>query len=137
MKNTELAYFAGILDGEGTITLSRNYKDDKWRVPVISFPSTSIELINAFNKLFGGSVINKKTYQKHHKKSWECRLQYNRALNFIRLVRPYLLHSEKIRRADILLTRYKAVTPRNGKYNSEQTKLKKQFEYDFFHPSTS
>lgn len=45
MKVT-LDYVAGIIDGEGTITLSRMRKTDKWRTPVISVSSTTIE--NAF-----------------------------------------------------------------------------------------
>ena len=49
---------------------------------------------------------------------------------------PYLRVPEKVNRANLVLTRYKDVTPRNGKYSDVQHETKLEFEYSFFHPST-
>ena len=35
------AYVAGLIDGEGTITLSHNNKGDAYRTPVVSMTSTT------------------------------------------------------------------------------------------------
>jgi hypothetical protein len=51
-------------------------------------------------------------------------------------ISPYLRVPEKVSRANLILTRYKAVTPRNGKYSEVQRGSKLEFEYSFFHPST-
>lgn len=136
MEATEAAYFAGIIDGEGTITLS-HANNAKYRTPIVSFPSTSSTLIEYFKEVCGGTVVSKKTYKEHHLPSWECRLNYNVAISFLREILPYLKHAEKRRRASMLIEQYPAVTVRNGKYTPEQHRLKMQFEEEFFHLSTS
>jgi hypothetical protein len=127
-------YAAGMIDGEGTITLSHIHRNT-WRAPVVSISSTSHGLIAFFKSSYGGSVITKRTYAKHHAPSWEWRLTYNAALSFLARVLPFLQHEEKIRRANLLLDRYKAVTPRNGRYSDQQKHAKREFERSFFHPS--
>ena len=136
MKETEAAYFAGIIDGEGTITLG-HARNCKYRIPTVSFPSTSEELMTYFRKICGGTVVKKKTYKEHHLPSWECRLRYNGAIDFLREIIPYLKHSDKLYRAGMLVERYPEVTVRNGKYTPEQHQEKLKFENEFFHPSTS
>ncbi|MBU49587.1 MAG: hypothetical protein CL920_12905 [Deltaproteobacteria bacterium] len=40
---TQKAYVAGIIDGEGTITLTRLYKNARWKTPIVSVSSTTQE----------------------------------------------------------------------------------------------
>lgn len=74
MKNEEIdmAYTAGILDGDGSFSLllHRSVTKDSWR----SFYHPCIQLSNAFegmskwmNEKFGGSLRIKKPQQPHHK----------------------------------------------------------------------
>ncbi len=42
MTDIESAYLAGIIDGEGTITLT---KDGEFRYPAVSVASTTIEIL--------------------------------------------------------------------------------------------
>jgi hypothetical protein len=136
MKNREKdIYAAGLIDGEGTITLTHIHSNT-WRAPVVSFPSTSYELISFFYRNYAGWVITKKVYASQHSRSWEWRLTNNAALAFLNRISPYLKHDEKRHRTHLLLTRYKIVTPRNGKYTPERKIAKLEFERRFFHPST-
>jgi len=130
-----LAYAAGLIDGEGTITLSRDHVA-KNRIPVISMTSTTPELILWIQKEFGGQVRHHRTYKPHHRDSMIWSAKYDCAIEMIRGVRPYLKEPEKVRRADLILDRYKPVTRRNGKYTELELAAKQQFESEFFHPST-
>jgi hypothetical protein len=68
MYNKEdLIYFAGLFDGEGTITLTKKCSKEN-RIPEISIPSTTYELLEFCKSTFGGNIKAKKTYKNHHKK---------------------------------------------------------------------
>jgi hypothetical protein len=136
MNETDKAYVAGLIDGEGSICLSRNHKKSH-RSPSVTFPNTSPELICIFNSLCGGVVCNKRKSADHHTSSQHVKLTYNAALDLLAQIRPYMHHPKKCYRADLLLSEYKAVTPRNGKYTDELLVRRADFEHRFFHPSTS
>lgn len=135
MKEYIKAYIAGIIDGEGSILLSKD-KKMKFRAPMVTVSSTTIELLEFLKLHYGGVICSHKTYKEHHKPNWSWRLVYDRALELLSDVEPYLIVSEKRFRANHILSKYKFVTPRNGKYTPEMFLAKKQFEYTFFHPST-
>jgi len=129
------AYAAGLIDGEGTITLSRNHRG-KMRCPVISMTSTTREVLEFMQSRYGGSIRAQRTYDANHSRAYIWSAQYDRAMGAIGRIRPYLLVPEKIRRADLILRRYKSVTPRNGKYDDKTASARRAFELEFFHPST-
>jgi intein/homing endonuclease len=126
-----LAYTAGLIDGEGSITLLRSRASDKFRHPVVSLTSTSRELIDFLVESFGGTVKTQKVYQSHHKNSWMWMIQWNSAINFLSAIRPFMKESSKCKRADLLLTSYKDNTNRNGKYTQEEIEKKLDFEKAF------
>lgn len=130
------AYVAGLIDGEGTITLSHNNRGDAFRTPVVSMTSTTKELIDVVHSEYGGSVRTHKTYRTQHSDSFIWSVRHDRALTMLRRISPYLRVPEKVHRADLILDRYKAVTPRNGKYSAQLMHDKLEFEHLFFHPST-
>jgi hypothetical protein len=134
MKVT-LDYVAGVIDGEGTITLSRLHKTDKWRTPVVSVSSTTIEILNALVAVFGGHVCTHKTYRQHHLPSFSWRISGRKAVDVCAQLNALLLVPSKRRRAELIATKYVACTPRNGKYTDTLTRKKQQFENAFFHPS--
>lgn len=135
--SNHVAYIAGIIDGEGTITLSKVRKSAKFRVPVVSVSSTTLEILEYLKSHYGGSIVKHKVYQEHHKQSWSWKLDYKRAIKLCVDVLPFLLEPEKRRRAKLLIDVYGRVTPRNGKYSPEQLVAKKAFEHEFYHPSTA
>ena len=124
LSDTEAAYAAGILDGEGSIYFSRN-RTARWPSPVVSVASTDRELLEWLRSRVGGSVIRKRTYQPQHAVSYDWKLTDRRALEFLKLVRPFLVIKRKISRCDLLLAEYIACTPRNGRYTGEMAARKR------------
>jgi hypothetical protein len=129
------AYTAGIMDGEGTITLSKLSSTSKFRSPVITVSSTTHCLLTFLQENYGGTICTHKIYQQHHKPSWSWMLRYNNTITFLENVLPYMREPNKVYRGDLIVNQYKSVTPRNGKYTDEMLLAKTKFEYDFFHPS--
>ena len=128
-------YAAGLIDGEGTITLSRLHASDRFRAPAVSISSTSRELLLYMQENFGGLIITHKTYQKHHKAHWSWRMKQHAAIEFLRSIAPFLIEKEKRRRAILIIEEYTSVTPRNGRYSDDLLRRKTAFEENFFHPS--
>jgi hypothetical protein len=115
LSKSDKAYIAGLIDGEGTITLTRIHRNEH-RQLCISISSTGI-----------GKVTNKRKSKPHHAQSF-CYSVYNRqALGLLKEICADL-KSYKRKRADLILETYLEVTPRNGKYNLDILKKKREFE---------
>ena len=128
------AYTAGVIDGEGTITLSR-LPNREFRYPCVSVSSTTKEILDFLKESYGGSISRHKTYQKHHKQSWSWKVLNRSAINLLMDIQDLLLDPNKSYRAKLITTHYVALTPRNGRYSPEQRSKKFAFEQEFFHPS--
>lgn len=127
----ELAYAAGLFDGEGSISLIRHH-DNRTHSPQVSVASTDYEVVSWFRERFGGSIVTKQPRQSNHSVSYDWRLTDRRALVFLDLIRPYLVIERKIRRIDLLLNDYVACTPRNGRYTKEMVERKQALLEAFF-----
>ena len=130
--NMNIQYLAGLFDGEGTITLSKRTSTDKYRTPTLSMTSTTKALVDAMYEQFGGWVINKKTYKDHHKQAWTWYTNGNSAIAACEALSEHLLEPQKQARMRLIISEYKSVTPRNGKYTAESKTIKEQFEERFF-----
>ncbi len=130
-KEQAIIYLAGILDGEGSITLTKDGKAG-FRMPVISVASTTYEILEIIQKHFEGSINSKKVYKKHHKPSWIWSIQRRRAISILEQVTPFLTEPKKKNRAQFIIDNYLRVTPRNGKYTEELLIQKRKFEESFF-----
>ena len=124
LSDIEAAYAAGILDGEGSVSLTRNHSG-RWPSPQVSVASNDRELLDWLRCRFGGSITVKQPRKPQHSLSFDWKLTDRRALHFLQIVRPYLVIDRKIRRCDLLLIAYLECTPRNGRY-SEEMLLNKQ-----------
>ena len=125
------AYIAGLIDGEGTITLTR-HKKNEFRSPVVSMVNTDKELLAYIRGHYGGSMCSQKTYKSHHKQAWTWNVSGNRALALLRDVMPFLRSPRKHLRCMLLLHNYKKCTKRNGRYSEAELKIKYEFEEMFF-----
>jgi hypothetical protein len=123
VSDVEAAYVAGILDGEGSISLIRIRKS-RLPSPQVAVTSTDRELLEWLKLRFGGSIIQKRRRLPIHSQAYEWKLADRLALNVIELARPYLVIQRKIRRADLLLEAYIASTPSNGRYTTEMLEQK-------------
>ena len=126
------SYTAGLIDGEGTITLSYKYKSSRYRWPIISVPSCTPELVDFLQTTFGGSISNKRPTKADHSQSQAWHIAGDKAIELLQKVLPYLREPEKKRRASMIVENYKRLTPRNGKYTDEQKAAKLVFEHQFF-----
>lgn len=132
----ELYYLAGLIDGEGTITLSKIHKIDRFRAPVISMSSTTYELVEYLKQNYGGFISKHKVYQEHHKQSWVWQTTYTNAVDLCKKLSNLLREPSKKYRAQFISQYYPLVTKRNGKYKDSEIEQKLFFEDCFFHPST-
>lgn len=122
MNETDKAYFAGILDGEGSIMLSSQGKGRK--APCVSVTSTDYELIEYLDNLYHGSICKNKKYKETYSQSWEWKIRNRVALQALKDAYPYLKIKRKQKRAKLLLDDYLACTPRNGRYTPEAIEAK-------------
>lgn len=129
-----LAYTAGLIDGEGTVGLCRRSRNEN-RSPLLTVPSTTLELVDWLKVHHGGHISTKRTYKENHSDSYAWALAGNKAIDLLQNVLPFMQEPEKIRRAVLLVNDYKSVTVRNGRYTDEMKKRKLEFEAHFFDAS--
>lgn len=132
MTDAEMGWLAGILDGEGTVTLlARGH--GKFRQPTLSITSTDKEILLEVRRLIGGNISNVRQYKPNMKPSWIWKLNGSRTvMDVLRVLLPHLHCPSKIRRAKYLLEGYARVTKRNGYYTPDEKVLKAKYEEDFF-----
>ena len=121
------AYIAGLIDGEGTITLCRKHKTEN-RQLAVSISSTEKYLLEYVLEVVGtGKITTKKTVKTHHSPSFTYAIYNRQALSLLEQISLYLQTYKKYR-SQLILKDYLRLTPRNGKYNEELKSAKKDFE---------
>ena len=127
----ELSYIAGIIDGEGTITLTRKAKDGP-RQLAVTVSNCEYRLLSFLSKTIGaGLITTKRIYKKQHSQAFTFRLVNRQALSLLQQIQNHL-RTYKRERAKLVLKEYLKVTPRNGKYTDSLLKRKGKFEKKFF-----
>ncbi|MFH1868368.1 MAG: hypothetical protein ABH843_05300 [Candidatus Omnitrophota bacterium] len=121
MEESVKAYLAGIVDGEGTVTLVRSHKN-KTPCPEVSVSNTSLILLKWIQRRAGGVIASKNTSKPNHSVSYVWRLRYDKALCFLNEIKEYLII--KRRHAELITQEYKKVTHRAGKYTPQLLKKK-------------
>jgi len=127
LSRVDAAYLAGIVDGEGTVTLTRKHRNEN-RQPAVTISNTERSLLEYVREVVGaGKITGKRTANKRHTPSY-CFAIYNRqALALLEQIHPYL-RTYKRKRSSIILRDYLLVTPRNGRYSEEQRLARARFE---------
>jgi hypothetical protein len=123
----DAAYIAGLIDGEGTVTLSRKHAADNRQLS-ISISSTEKPMLEYVLEVTGvGKITNKRRSQEHHKASYSYAVYNRHALGLLAQVHPFL-RSYKRSRGELILRDYVRLTPRNGKYTPELLAERETFE---------
>jgi hypothetical protein len=123
----EAAYIAGLVDGEGTITLSRKHANEQ-RQLVLTISSTERELLEFVKEAVGAGKITKKaTAKDNHAVGLTYALSNRQALSVISQIAPFL-RSYKRKRAALVLQSYIRLTPRNGRYSLVIASERRRFE---------
>jgi hypothetical protein len=130
LRPDEAAYIAGLVDGEGTITLTRLHAGEGRRL-VVSISNNDLELLKYVHSLVGaGKITGKRAASERHAPSFTWQLTSRQALGLLEQVASYL-RTYKAIRARLALNEYLAVTPRNGKYRPDQLAKRAEFEAAF------
>ncbi len=94
MKKTDLAYVAGIVDGEGCIGIqsfkSKGHRGGLRYEMYVAVSNTNEWLIQWLKFSFGGSFCLLSRSGLNNKDCWSWRIQTRQAANFLRLIQPYL-----------------------------------------------
>lgn len=126
----DAAYIAGLVDGEGTITLTRKHKNEN-RQLAVTISSTERYLLEFVQKSVGvGKITNKRVSKPHHQPSFAYAVYNRQALALLEQIQPYL-RSYKSKRCSLALKEYLKLTPRNGKYSEQLKSARSQFEVEF------
>lgn len=114
MKELELAYIAGFLDGEGTIGISKNtpqnpkdpHKTPRYELQV-AVVNTCLDPLLLCQKRFGGGIYTRK-HLPRHKLTYHWTVAQKASVTLIKAVLPYLII--KKRQAELALKFMEAKT---------------------------
>lgn len=127
LKPTDAAYIPGLVDGEGTVTLTRKYRNEN-RQLCISISNTERMLLEYVHRtIVAGKITGKRTTKACHTPSYTYAVYNRQALSLLIQIQPYL-QTYKARRAALIIRDYIALTPRNGKYSAEHERARAEFE---------
>lgn len=122
LTESNLGYLAGIIDGEGTVTLIRKHRNEM-PSPEITIATTSSELLSWLATHVGCGHVRKKIRRSaSHRQAFTWCVRGNKALDLLMLIKERL-HIKKPH-ADIICSQYKKLTPRNGRYTAEMEQAK-------------
>ncbi len=130
LSETDAAYLAGLIDGEGTIALTRLHRGQN-RQLVVSVSSTERALLEwVLHSTRVGKITSKRSSAAHHAPGLTYAVANRQALALLAQVTP-LLKSYKAERARLILDDYVRLTPRNGKYDDALLAERADFERQF------
>ena len=136
LSKEEAAYIAGVIDGEGTISLSRRHRNDN-RQLVVGIANTEHALLDYIRQTVGaGRITKKRTVSSLHSPSVTYVIDNRQAFSLLEQISPYL-RTYKARRAELILREYLRLTPRNGKYSPRQQPDRERFIQHFFRLKSS
>ncbi len=123
------AYLAGLIDGEGTVTLTRIHRGENRRL-VVGINNNERGILEFVRDAVGvGRITTKRVYSERHRQSYTFHVSSRQALDLLAQVVRFL-KSYKAGRAALALSDYVGSTPRNGKYDPEMTRRRRAFEAD-------
>jgi len=130
LSSEDAAYLAGLVDGEGTITLSRKHAGEG-RQLVVSISSTERSiLVFVRDRVGAGKITGKRSAKAHHAPASTYAISNRQALRLLVQIQPFL-RSYKRFRAELVQSEYLRLTPRNGKYTPALLAARQRFETDF------
>jgi hypothetical protein len=130
LSPVDAAYIAGLIDGEGTISLTRRHRNENRQLE-ISISNTELTLLEYVLECIGtGRITKKRTYSDKHTPSATYIISNRQALDLLNQITVFL-RTYKRKRAEMILANYLRLTPRNGKYTKilqlERTKFEEAF----------
>lgn len=129
MNDLEKGWIAGIIDGEGSVSMDKN---GTWRRPIVSVISTDKEIIDELTRISKGYVYER-TDNRGYKTCWIWKkIGGYKVIELLKDISPLLRCPKKANRAKYLIQKYPNHTMRNGYYTENQKEAKKLFEQKFY-----
>ena len=109
MKNTHRAYIAGLVDGEGCITIAKrkngHHKEGKGRSwyysPIVTIANTDKRMVDFVVNCYKGWITKPKPQKSHYKQLYAWFIGGDRMKEFLKDILPYLIVKRK--QAEIVL----------------------------------
>ena len=119
---TDLAYCAGLMDGEGCITLTRD-SESNYRLR-IKITSTDYSVLEWLQGHFGGSIVLSRKGTEKHKETWDWVCKVEDQVVFLFGILPYTI----IKRAQIIeALNYHFEKQNGGKLTEDEYKLRSAY----------
>jgi intein/homing endonuclease len=131
LNSNEAAYIAGLIDGEGTITLSRQNQNRERQIAV-TIDNTDLDLLKwVLSTTEVGKITKKNPYNPRDSIAFVYQIYSRQALDLLSQILPFL-HTYKRKRAELAIKKYIKLTPRNGRYSKRILAKRKNFIKAFF-----
>jgi len=109
-----LAYVAGLMDGEGSIGFTRSRSA---MVPRVSITNTNIDILNDLKEAFGGYITPLSRSKAKWKQAYAWVINNTKAVDFVALLEPWL----RIKHEQVwLLYAWDAIRPGHGRRWDEE-----------------
>ena len=97
MHDTDLAWTAGIVDGEGCISLHTvtTSKGNQCYVLRLDVTNTNLLMLNRLQELFGGNIIAGQRVAEHHKDVWHWQVASKNAERVLSQIESYLVNKRE------------------------------------------
>lgn len=135
-----LEYISGFFDADGSITMSKNRKNDKFRSIKIDFTNTDLPvlleiqyfLLKNYNLKLSLSI--KPARKVNHSIGYSLSINSNqKCIELCKLIKSR--HLKKTHRINTILKYHDLVTIRNGKYSIKESFRRLAYEKLFFCPN--
>jgi len=111
LNDVDAAYIAGLIDGEGTVTLTRKHRNENRQLAVTVSNTDSDLLEYLLDTVGAGKITGKRTARTHHTPSFTYALYNRQALSLLQQVTPFL-RTYKAERASRIHLRNPPAKPR-------------------------
>ena len=122
----DAAYIAGLIDGEGTITMVRRGRENRY--PQVSIANNDLALLTWVQSKCGAGIMATKPAKKAtHRTGYALSFSHRVAMRLLTQVQPWL-RTYKGLRARMILIGFDKVNRPNGRYSPAELKARKDFE---------
>ncbi len=123
MKISDKAWTAGIIDGEGSIQISKmsSWTSKEHYTMRVAVTNTDIRMLEKLKELWGGTVNLRKLDRWHKRKTWEWCISCRKALFLLEKIYLYLVTKQK--QAEIAIKLQTHIVNRIGMVSCRQPYL--------------
>lgn len=99
MNDFELGFIIGLIEGEGSITLSRGkstiFKQGFSLCPRFYITNTNLQLLSEAKKIISGTIFKEKSKNSKHRDKYRLTLDGLKVRSFLVEILPYLITKKK------------------------------------------